>query len=130
MRIAFLLPAQLIAAPVAAKPLTVRTGESWIFVIDHDQPARTRRAQPNAKTKRGEVMVTVRAILGTAMSITSNNRQAYTYRAELVGTARPVKARACTLPANAALSFESSPDKAAGVRLSDFKPATKSGSCP
>ena len=130
MRATFILLALLIAAPATAKPLTVHTGESWVFVIDHGQPSRARRVMPNVKPKHGEVLVTVRAMLGTTMSITSNNRQAYTYRAELVGTAQPVKARSCALPANPVLSFESWPDKASAIRLSDFKPATNRGSCP
>ncbi len=126
----FIFFTALIASPATAMPLTVRTGESVIFVIDHGQPARARRVAPATKPKPGEVLVIVRAMLGTTMSITSNNQLAYTYRAELIGGAKPVATRSCTLPANAVLSFESWPQKAAAVRLSNFKPAASAGNCP
>jgi hypothetical protein len=69
-------------------------------------------------------------MMGTTMTITSNNKQAYTYKAELIGADKAVPIRSCTLPANSRLSFENWPQKAAAVRLSDFKVATKDGACP
>ncbi len=69
-------------------------------------------------------------MMGTSLSITSNNSQAYTYSAELIGADRTVPVRSCTLPANGRLSFEHWPQNASAVRISKFKVATKDGSCP
>jgi hypothetical protein len=69
-------------------------------------------------------------MMGTSMSITSNNPRAYTYSAELIGADISVPLRSCTLPPNARLSFEHWPQKATAVRISNFKLATKDGSCP
>ena len=69
-------------------------------------------------------------MMGTTMTITSNNKQTYTYKAELIGAAKTVPTRSCTLPANSRLSFENWPQKATAVRLGEFKVATKDGACP
>jgi len=122
--------ALLAASPLAAKPVTVRAGESWIFAIQDGQPVKARKVAASVKPAKGEVVVTVRAMMGTTMTITSNNPIAYTYKAELIGGEKLVPTRSCTLPANNRLSFENWPQKAAAVRLSDFKPATKDGACP
>ena len=128
------LLALLTASPAIAEPkgLTVRPNETWLFSISRGQPVRARRAKPTAQPAEGEVVVTVRAMLGTTMTITSNNPNAYTYRAELVGVAgrKPVPSRSCTLPADGKISFEHWPQQSAAVRLSNFKRATKDGSCP
>jgi hypothetical protein len=124
----------LAASPAVAKStgLTVRPDETWIFSISGGQPVRAHRAKPTAQPRPGEVLVTVRTMLGTTMTITSNNPGPYTYRAELVGAAngKTVPSRACTLPANGMVSFEHWPQQASAVRLSDFRRARKSGSCP
>jgi hypothetical protein len=127
-----LIAALLLAAPSAAQSpgLVVRTGESWLFTIYRGQPARVRKASATTKPRPGQVLVTLRTMMGTSLSITSNNPGAYTYRAELVGTDKPVAVRSCTLPADGRLSFEHWPEKADAVRLSDFKPAPKDGNCP
>jgi hypothetical protein len=69
-------------------------------------------------------------MLGTTMTITSNNPTSFTYQAELIGTDKPVAARSCALPPDGRLSFESWPQKANAIRLSDFKFAPKGGACP
>jgi hypothetical protein len=69
-------------------------------------------------------------MLGTTMTITSNNPTAFTYRAELIGADKPIAARSCALPPDGRLSFESWPQTATAVRLSDFKVAPKGGACP
>ena len=128
------LLALLTASPAIAEPkgLTVRPNETWLFSISRGQPVRARRTKPTAQPAEGEVVVTVRAMLGTTMTITSNNANAYTYRAELVGVPgrKPVPSRSCTLPADSKISFEHWPQQAAAVRLSDFRRATTDGSCP
>jgi hypothetical protein len=135
MRIAStsLILALLLAAPPAAakpQPLTVKTGESWVFSLYRGQPVRARKANPQAKPGPGQVMVTVTSMMGTTMSISSNNPVAYTYQAELIGTGKTVPARSCTLPANGRLSFEHWPQKATAVRLGRFRIAEKEGACP
>ncbi len=128
----FALALLVAAAPLPAKSagLTVKTGESWLFSLSGGQPAKARKANASAKPKPGEVLVTVRSMMGTTMTITSNNPAAYTYKAELIGAGKAVPTRSCTLPANSRLSFENWPQKASAVRLSDFKVATKGGACP
>jgi hypothetical protein len=122
----------LAAAPAAAQSpgLTVKTGESWMFAISRGQPVRARKVAPTVKPPPGQVLVTLRAMMGTSLSIASNNRQSFTYRAELIGADRPVPVRSCTLPANGRMSFEHWPQKADAVRISDFRVARQDGSCP
>ena len=134
MSIRLIALALLVAAsPVAAtKPagLTVRTGETWQFSLFRGQPVKARKARPDAKPAPGQIQVTVRTMLGTTMTITSNNPTAFTYRAELIGADKPIAARSCALPPDGRLSFESWPQTATAVRLSDFKVAPKGGACP
>ena len=122
----------LLAAPAAAQSpgLTVKIGESWMFAISRGQPVRARRVKPTVKPPPGQVLVTLKAMMGTSLSITSNNRQSFTYKAELIGADKPVPVRSCTLPANGRISFEHWPQKSDAVRISDFKVARKDGSCP
>ncbi|HET9336973.1 MAG TPA: hypothetical protein VFO12_11285 [Sphingomicrobium sp.] len=125
-----LLTAVLTASPALAQGLTVRTGETWSFRIANGQPVKARKVAAQSRPKSGEVVVTVRSMMGTTMTIISNNRQAYTYKAELIGAEKAVATRSCTLPANARMSFENWPQTAKAVRLSQFKVATKDGACP
>ena len=127
-----LLALLLLAAPAAAQApgLTIRTGESWMFAISRGQPVRAHKVAPTVKPSPGQVLVSLRSMMGTSLSIVSNNPQAYTYRAELIGADKTVPVRSCTLPANGRLSFEHWPQKSSAVRISDFKLATKDGSCP
>lgn len=122
----------LIATPLSAKTpsLTVRTGESWVFSIQGSQPIRARKADPSVRLLRGQVLVTVRSMMGTTMTISSNNPVGYTYKAELIGTGKHISDRACTLPAEKRVSFEHWPQTAEAVRLSNFQPAPDGGSCP
>lgn len=126
-----ILSAACVSSAWAQSPgLTVRPGETWLFAISRGQPVRARKVKAGVKPPEGQVLVTLQSMLGTTMSITSNNRQAYTYRAELIGSDKPVPVRSCTLPANARISFEHWPQKAEAVRISDFKVAQRSGTCP
>ena len=120
----------LAAAPTQGQGLTVKTGESWMFAISRGQPVRARKVEPSVKPPPGQVLVTLRSMMGTSLSITSNNPRAYTYSAELIGAEKSVPVRSCTLPANGRLSFEHWPQKATAVRISNFKIAAKDGSCP
>ena len=118
------------AAPAqAAAGLTVRTGETWLFTIRNGEPAQARKVTPSAKIGKGQIKVSVRLILGTAMTVTNNSPIAYTFRAELISGGKATVARSCTLPAKARPVFEQWEQKADAVRISDFKVAGAEGRC-
>ena len=126
-----LLALALAATPAlaTAAPLTVRTGETWLFRIDRGQPANAKKIAPTTAPTRGEVKVSVRAAFGTMMTITNNSAQGYTFDAQLIdATGKAVNARTCTLPPNNHPVLETWPQKAAAVRIGNFKPA-KGGNC-
>jgi hypothetical protein len=117
------------AAPSQAAGLTVRTGETWLFTIRNGEPAQARQVTPSAKIGKGQIKVSVRPILGTAMTVTNNSPLAYTFRAELISGGKATLARSCTLPAKARPVFEQWEQKAEAVRISDFKIAGPDGRC-
>ena len=124
-----LLALALIATGAQAAPLTVPIGETWLFALDHGQPARARKVAPSAKPARGEIKVAVRSLFGTMMTITNNSAQGYTFKAELIGgDGKSAVARSCTLPPGNQPALESWPQKAVAVRIGEFKPA-KGGRC-
>jgi len=131
-KVAIFASIALLASPVAAQSagITIKPGETWVFSIFHGQPAKAHKAAPSAKPGPGQVVATVRAMMGTSLTISSNNPVAYTYKAELVSSGTAVAARSCTLPADRQLSFEHWPEQATAIRLSTFKPAPKGGACP
>jgi hypothetical protein len=117
------------AVPATADPLTVKTGETWLFSLDHGDPIRAHKVDAAAKPAKGEVKIAVRALFGTTMTISNNSLQGYTFKAELIGTdGKPVTARTCTLPPKNQPALESWPQKAVAVRIGSFKPA-KGGVC-
>jgi hypothetical protein len=121
----------IMAAPVAAKPLTVRMGETWVFTVAQGQPANARKVAPATRPVPGEIKVSVQSLMGTTMTITNNSRVDYAYRAALIlpgGKAGPAKS--CAVPANARPALESWPTRAIAVRLGDFKPAPAGSLCP
>jgi len=124
--------ALLAASPLAAKPpgLTIKPGETWEFALSKGQPVAARKISPTADPREGRIRVTLRAMMGTTLTIVSNIPRPYTYTAELIGGTKAVPARSCTLPAGGRLSFENWPQTAEAVRLSNFKPAKREGSCP
>ena len=131
MRFASLaLLALLAASPLAAQPLTIPAGETWIFSLDRGQPAKARKAGASDRLARGEVKVTVLIMMGTTMTASSNNADAYTFKAELIGAnGKAIPARTCTLPARGKPVLESWSQKAMAVRVGDFKPAIDPGAC-
>ena len=95
-----LLALALAAAPAlaTAAPLTVRTGETWLFRIDRGQPANARKVAPATAPTRGDVKVSVRAAFGTMMTISINSTQGYTFDAQLIDAmGKATSARSCTL---------------------------------
>lgn len=125
-----LLAAMLLAAASSAHaaPLTVSTGESWLFTVKNGQPANARKTQPTAKPARGELMVTVRALFGTTMIATNNSGIGYKFSAELLPARNMTAVRTCTLPAGGT-TLEQWEQKAAAVRLSNFRATTNEGVC-
>jgi len=119
----------LAAAPVHAAPLTVKTGETWAFILKNGQPVGAHKVASSAKPARGQIIVSVRALMGTTMIVTNNSPVAYTFRAELLQGGRAVATRPCTLPANGKPIFEQWQEKADAVRLSAFKRASADGLC-
>lgn len=117
------------AAPAQAAGLTVRTGETWLFTIKDGEPAQARKVTPSAKIGKRQIKVSVRSILGTAMTVTNNSPIAYTFRAELISGGKATVARSCTLPAKARPVFEQWEQKADAVRISEFKVAGAGGRC-
>jgi hypothetical protein len=112
------------AIPVSAAPLTVKTGETWLFSLDHGDPVRAHKANASAKPAKGEVKIAVRALFGTTMTISNNSAQGYTFKAELIGAGgEAVAARTCTLPPKNQPALESWPQRAVAVRIGSFKPA-------
>ena len=119
----------LAAAPAQAAPLTVKTGETWVFNVKDGQPASARKVASSAKPAKGQIMVAVRAMMGTTMIVTNNSPVAYTFRAELLRGGKSVAARPCTLPANARPIFEQWQEKADAVRIGAFKVSKADGLC-
>lgn len=118
-----------VASAAHAGPLTVRTGESWLFTVQKGEPASAKKVEASAKPAKGEIMVTVRPLFGTNMIMTNNSSTAYTYRAELFVAGRPSGARTCTLPTGAQPTLEQWPQKADAVRISAFRPTGPGGRC-
>ena len=131
-RAALIASIAFLPAPAVAQSagLTVKPGETWVFNIFRGQPSKARKVNPSTKAAPGQVVVTARTMMGTSLTISSNNPVAYTYKAELIGAGKSVAARSCALPADNKLSFEHWPERATAIRLSNFKPAPKGGNCP
>ena len=119
----------LAATPLQAAPLTVKTGETWIFTVKNGEPAKARKVTPSAKVAKGQIKVSVRAMMGTTMIVTNNSPIAYTFRAELLQGGKVVAPRPCTLPANAKPIFEQWQQKAEAVRIGKFTAASADGRC-
>ena len=117
------------AAAAHPAPLTIRTGESWVFTVQKGEPANARKVDAQAKPAKGELMVTLRALFGTNMIMTNNSSTPYTYRAELFVGGKPSAARTCALPANAEPTLEQWPQKADAIRIGSFKPTGPGGHC-
>lgn len=118
-----------VAVPAIAEPLTVRSGETWMFTINGSEPAHARKVTATALPGPGEAKVSVRALFGTMMTITNNSPQGYTFNAQLVGAdGKIVTARTCTLPPGNQPAMENWPQKSSAVTIGGFKPA-KGGRC-
>jgi hypothetical protein len=119
----------LAASPTQAAGLTAKVGETWLFTVKNGEPSNARKVEPSAKIPKGQVKVSVRSMLGTAMTVTNNSPIAYSFKAELLSGGKATTARACTLPADARPAFEQWEQKADAVRISKFKIADPNGRC-
>lgn len=126
-----LLALLVLLAPVAAaaKPLTIRAGESWAFRIAKGDPVQARKVAATAKPAKGEIIVTVKSFLGTMLTAVNGTGQGWTFKAELLNGGKASPARTCTLPASTIPTMEQwQGKKAEAVRISTFAPA-KDGNC-
>ena len=129
MKALFALALVAAVVPASADPLTVKTGETWLFSLDHDDPVRAHKVDAGTKPTKGEVKIAVRALFGTTMTISNNSALGYTFKAELIGAdGKHVTARTCTLPPRNQPALESWPQKAVAVRIGSFRRA-KGGLC-
>ncbi|MFP5329588.1 MAG: hypothetical protein ACLGHC_05565 [Alphaproteobacteria bacterium] len=117
------------APMVHAEPLTIRAGETWVFTVKDGQPIGARKVEAGSKPARGQITASVRAFLGTALTVTNNSATAYTFRAELLRRGKAAAARSCTLPGGARPIFEQWPQRADAVRIGDFRAAGDEGRC-
>ena len=123
--------ALLVASPLAAKPLTVHMGETWIFAVSSGQPAKARKVDAKIAPASGEMKVSLSSLMGTTMTIANNSKYDYAYRATLVLTdGKTGPAKSCAVPANGRLAIEHWTQKVSAIRLSDFKPAPAGSLCP
>ena len=130
LRTLLLLCLAAFATAATAEPLTIRVGESWAFSVRNGQPV----GALDALAVRGELghrgLAALTSLGGTTMTLTNNSATSYTFRAELVGVRSKAAPRTCTLPPNMKPALEYWPQKAAAVRLSNFRATTDAGSCP
>jgi hypothetical protein len=121
----------VLSSAAAAAPLTIKTGETWMFELAKGEPVRARRVNASANPARGEIKASVTSLMGTTMTIVNNSPVSYTYRAQLLGVVGKVPAaRTCTLPGGAKPSLEFWPARATAVRIGSFKRADADGNCP
>lgn len=121
----------LAAAPVVAQPLTIRTGETWIFAVERGQPSRARKVAPSVAPGRNQIKVSVQPMMGTTMTVANNSKYDYAYRALLVMPGGKTGAsKSCAVPAYGRMAIEHWPQPVAAVRVSDFKRAPAGSLCP
>ena len=133
--LAFRLAAALILAAfpavASASGITVKMGESWLFALERGRPVKARKAPPTAIPAPGQVLVVLRPMFGSTMSVFGNLPTATAFRATLIlsdGSRGAV--RACSLPAGRMTVVENWPKPVAAIRLDRFKQAPLGGACP
>ena len=126
-----ILCAAFAAAPLSAKPLTVRMGETWVFAVRGGSPVEARKVAATAAPSPGQFKVSLQPLLGATMTMTNNSRFDYAYRATLVlPNGKPGPAKACAVPANGRVAIEQWSKPIAAVRLDHFKRAPTGSLCP
>lgn len=120
-----------LAVPLPAKPLTVRSGETWLFEVRGGTPIASRKVAASVKPAFGQFKVSLQPLLGTTMTMTNNSRFDYAYRATLVLPGGKTGAsKSCAVPANGRVAIEQWTKAVAAVRLDRFKPAPAGSLCP
>ena len=134
MRPLLILMALTLTSPAIARGttgLTVPIGETWMFRVKRGQPGHARKVTPTTRPRPGEIRLTLRSMIGTTMTVISNSQRSYTYRVTLIGAGgEEIGAKSCALPPNNRLAFESWPQTAGAVRVSDFKVTRDDAACP
>ena len=126
-----ILCAALVGAPLSAKPLTVRMGETWVFAVRGGAPVEARSVAAVTAPAPGQFKVSLQPMLGSTMTMTNNSRFDYAYRATLVlPSGKPGAAKACAVPANGRVAIEQWTRPIAAVRLDHFKRAPAGSLCP
>ena len=126
-----ILCAALVGAPLWAKPLTVRMGETWVFAVRGGAPVEARSVAAVTAPAPGQFKVSLQPMLGSTMTMTNNSRFDYAYRATLVlPSGQPGAAKACAVPANGRVAIEQWTRPIAAVRLDRFKRAPAGSLCP
>ena len=120
----------LASTAISAAPLTVNAGENWTFSVRNGDPADARKVAASAKPGKGQIMVSVRKLMGTSMIVSNNSGTAWVFRAELLKGGKALAAKSCSLPAKPEPVFEQWSQQADSIRISQFKPAPKDGNCP
>lgn len=121
----------LIAAPLTAKPLTVRMGETWLFAVRHGSPVDARKVAPAIAPAPSQFKVSLQPLFGSTMTIANHSRFDYAYRATLIlPTGKPGAAKSCAVPAKGVIAVEHWAKPVAAVRLDRFKPAPAGSLCP
>ena len=128
---AFASLALLTAAPLTAKTVNVRMGETWVFTVAHGQPANARKVAPATAPAAGEIKVTVQPLMGTTLTMTNNSKFDYAYRAVLIlPNGQAGSSKSCAVPANGRMAMEHWPQRVHTVRLGNFKQAPAGSLCP
>ena len=130
-----LLPALLLTAlataPLPAKSLTVRMGETWLFAVRHGAPVDARKTASATAPAPGQFKVSLQPLFGATMTVTNASHFDYAYRATLILPAgTPGAAKSCAVPANGVIAVEHWAKPVAAVRLDRFKPAPAGSLCP
>ena len=128
----FFLWASLAAtAPLSAKPLTVRMGETWAFAVRGGLPVNARKISVTTAPAPGQFKVSLQPMLGATMTMTNNSRFDYAYRATLIlPSGKPGAAKACAVPANGRIAIEQWTRPIAAIRLDRFRRAPAGSLCP
>jgi hypothetical protein len=119
------------AAPLSAKPLTIRMGETWVFAVRGGAPVAARKVVVATAPAPGQFKISLQPMLGSTMTMTNNSRLDYAYRATLVlPNGKTGASKSCAVPANGRVAIEQWTRAVAAVRLDRFKPAPAGSLCP
>jgi hypothetical protein len=108
--------------------LTLKIGETWVFKIANAQPVEARLVETDTPLAADEIKVSLKASMGTMLTITNNSKTWYNYHA-FITSAPNKKGQAtsvCTLMGDGRMAFENWPNTINFMRIADFT-ATSEG---